>query len=416
MNEVRGIFINYRREDSAGSAGRLHDRLEANFGSDKVFMDVEGIQSGEDFAEAIDAKLASCDVFIAVIGRGWLKAADQYGRRRLDTPTDWTRLELAAALSRGLLIIPLLVEDAELPPADALPGDLVRLVDLQAMEIHHATFHEDVKRLLDRIQQHTKLRQGAGMTPSNLPAGTVRVHPKDKSEYAWVPREPSGSDAYLRTMSPMSATTARNPSIPWRSAAASGSAGHRPPSQRSVATSLREDCKCHARPKTIQTGRIPISHRQWSWGRAHDCSALIGGRLPTEAQWEYAARGGVDGRIYPWGDTITPKDANYFDNKDWGSPSPVGCFPPTGFNLYDMIGNVWEWVADWFDPDIYSKRSQIKPTIDPQVYKNETDKRIVRGGSWRSIPAEVRTSIRGFQTPLDGFTDFGSRCLVDDIQ
>jgi hypothetical protein len=130
---MTGIFISYRRGDSAGSAGRLHDRLERTFGADHVFMDAERIQSGEDFAEVIDARLASCEVFIAVIGRNWLKAADQHGRRRLDIPNDWVRTEIAAALSRGLLVIPLLVEDAELPPPDALPGDLVRLPELQEM-------------------------------------------------------------------------------------------------------------------------------------------------------------------------------------------------------------------------------------------------------------------------------------------
>ena len=412
---MRGIFINYRRGDSAGSAGRLYDRLEQTFGADKVFMDVEGIQSGEDFAEMIDGRLASCDVFIAVIGRSWLRAVDQYGRRRLDIPTDWTRLELAAALSRGLLIIPLLVEDAELPPADALPGELVRLADLQAMEIHHTTFYADVQRLLERIQQHSKLR-GDGMTTTSLPAGTVRIHPKDELPYVWVPPG-----------------TFRMGRVPQDNVTDERYDGEKPqhPVEISRGFWLGQTpvtvaaFRRFVTARGLQMPRSPKDNPNWSehqypvvnvsWGRAREYSAWIGGRLPTEAQWEYAARGGFENRIYPWGDTITPKDANYFDNKDWQSPSPVGSFPPNGFNLHDMIGNVWEWVADWWDEGAYGKRSQVKATIDPQVYKNETDKRIVRGGSWRSIPVEARTSLRGYQTPLDGFTDFGLRCLLDDI-
>src|ERR1041384_136459 len=123
---MTNIFISYRRGDGAGSAGRLHDRLEKTFGPGHIFMDVEVIQPGEDFGEVIDSKLANCEVFIVVIGKNWLKSADGYGRRRLDLPDDWVRLEIAAALSRWLLVIPLLVEDAELPPAEALPGELVR--------------------------------------------------------------------------------------------------------------------------------------------------------------------------------------------------------------------------------------------------------------------------------------------------
>ncbi|HTU54044.1 MAG TPA: toll/interleukin-1 receptor domain-containing protein, partial [Acetobacteraceae bacterium] len=90
---IRGVFISYRRADAAGSAGRLYDRLVGALGTDRVFMDVAGIESGEDFAEIIDATLASCSVFIVVIGRNWLTAADEYGRRRVDQPADWVRVE-----------------------------------------------------------------------------------------------------------------------------------------------------------------------------------------------------------------------------------------------------------------------------------------------------------------------------------
>ena len=95
---MKGIFISYRREDSAGYAGRLYDRLAGHFGADRVFMDVEGIEPGVDFVDAIESAVASCEVLIVIIGNEWL-AADAAGKRRLDDPKDFVRIETAAALA-----------------------------------------------------------------------------------------------------------------------------------------------------------------------------------------------------------------------------------------------------------------------------------------------------------------------------
>lgn len=412
---MRSVFISYRRGDSDGTAGRLYDRFEAKFGKDKVFFDVSDIEAGEAFAEAIEEKLASCSVFIAVIGQNWLKAADQYGKRRLDLPTDWVRLELSAALSRGLLVIPLLVDkDAALPPGDALPGDLARLPDLQAEEVHHKTFNQDVNRLLDRIEREMNAKEGKVAVAANLPAGTIRVHPKDESEYVWVPpgrfqmgRVPGDDVADQRY-------DIEKPRHPVQISRGFW-LGRGPVTVRAF--------RWFTAARGLQMPRPTKDNPNWkehdhpivnvTWGHARDYCAWVGGRLPTEAQWEYAARGGLADQIYPWGAAITPDRANYGGHRN--GTSRVGEFPAYGFELYDMIGNVWEWVADWYDEEVYATRSASNPTVDPQVYKNPSDKRVVRGGSWRSIPDETRTSLRGFQTPNDGFTDFGFRCLIDEM-
>jgi hypothetical protein len=154
---MSGIFISYRRDDTGPVASTLHEGLRARFGPAAVFMDVAGIEPGEDFGAVIDEKVGFCDALIAVIGTGWLASADAAGRRRLDDPSDWVRLEIAAALDRGIKVIPLLVDGATLPPARALPGPLARLPQHQALELRAERFDADVRRLGDTLE-----RLGAG--------------------------------------------------------------------------------------------------------------------------------------------------------------------------------------------------------------------------------------------------------------
>jgi sulfatase modifying factor 1 len=411
---MASVFISYRRRDSAGYAGRLYDRLVKAFGSGHVFMDTEQIASGEDFAEAIDARIATCEVFLAVIGPRWLKAADEDGRRRLDAPDDSVRMEIAAGLSRGLLVIPVLVEVTGLPRAEALPGELVRLCELQAMELREGPFHQDVDRLLERIADATD--QPKKLQEPSLPAGTIRVHPRDECEYSWIP-----PGQFVMGRVPGDNLQEERYDIEKPRHPVSISRGFwisRGPV--TVAAYKR-----YAAARRIPMPRSPKDNPNWwkndhpivnvTWAQARDYCAWVGGRLPTEAQWEYAARGGIDGQIYPWGNDIDPSRANYSDNRDWQGTSPVGTFPAKGFSLYDSAGNVFEWVADWYDENLYATRSPHTATLDPQVYRSDTGKRVVRGGSWQSIPSEVRTSLRGFQTPNDGFTDFGFRSLVDSL-
>src|SRR4051794_19678564 len=131
---MKGIFISYRRQDTAGYAGRLYDRLAGHFGADRVFMDVEGIEPGLDFVDAIERAVGSCEVLIVIIGPGWL-ATDSAGKRRLDDPKDFVRIETGAALARHIRVVPVLVDKAAMPLAEELPADLAPLVRRQAIEL-----------------------------------------------------------------------------------------------------------------------------------------------------------------------------------------------------------------------------------------------------------------------------------------
>ncbi|HKJ01305.1 MAG TPA: toll/interleukin-1 receptor domain-containing protein [Longimicrobiales bacterium] len=146
------VFISYRRSDTRGDAGRLFDRLSGYFGSDHVFMDVDDIDPGQDFAVVLQKALARCGALIVLIGPGWVDVQREDGSRRLDDPADFVRVEIRAALGRGARVIPVLVGGAKLPQADQLPDDLAGLLRHQAFEITDPDFHADVDRLIAGVE------------------------------------------------------------------------------------------------------------------------------------------------------------------------------------------------------------------------------------------------------------------------
>jgi alkylated DNA nucleotide flippase Atl1 len=148
------IFLSYRREDTRHVVGRVGDRLTDHFGDERVFVDVDTIEPGLDFAEAIADAVGSCQVLLALIGDRWLDSADRKGRRRLDDANDLVRLEIQAALERNVRVIPVLVDGVAMPTAEELPPSLAGLARRQAFELSYSRFRDDAKRLvglLDRV-------------------------------------------------------------------------------------------------------------------------------------------------------------------------------------------------------------------------------------------------------------------------
>jgi C1A family cysteine protease len=151
---MSGVFISYRRDDSAGHAGRLYDHLKRAFGIDGVFMDLDNIGRGDTFAETLTAKLRESDVLIAVVGRRWLTLTDAAGQRRLDNPDDWVREEIRTALTAGHLVIPLRVDGAALPAPSDLPEDIRGLMARQWAEVRDgSSFENDVEDLTRDIRR-----------------------------------------------------------------------------------------------------------------------------------------------------------------------------------------------------------------------------------------------------------------------
>ena len=160
------IFINYRRDDSISTAGRLHDRLAQTFGRNNLFMDVDHIPAGVDFVEYLHGQVAACRVFLAVIGPNWLDAKDDSGRRRFDNPDDFVTIEIAAALARNIRVIPVLVDGARTPKADKLPDSVKPLVRRNAVEVRNAHFGRDAEALANKVREALQgARPGTGRWP-----------------------------------------------------------------------------------------------------------------------------------------------------------------------------------------------------------------------------------------------------------
>jgi len=173
---MSGTFISYRREDAAGYAGRLRESLERRLGPSRVFRDVDTLRPGQDFVQAIEARLTDCRVMLTVIGREWAGARDMTGSRRLDEPYDFVRLEIAAALARpNVLVVPVLVEGAAMPAASELPENIRPLARRHAVTIRDETWDADVDRLVGVIESATGAvdpsRADAPISPARLWAG-----------------------------------------------------------------------------------------------------------------------------------------------------------------------------------------------------------------------------------------------------
>ena len=492
-----GIFISYRREDTADAAGRLYDLLRARFGHRRVFMDVDTIKPGEVFAESIGRTVGSCDALVAMIGPSWLTHKDAEGLRRLDDEKDFVRLELTAALKRNVRVIPCLIGGAGMPRREDLPNELAGLVDRHALELTHASFRRDTEQLVESLEEIVGGRRRVAVrwlvavaavlafsvvgylfflrtsVPPDEEIAGLSVGPEFSAEPPSpqpesTPEQPIPTDQGAGGQPvPSGGSASASPRIAVKksSSSAAGSAPKAspkalaPPKPGTVRTNptdgLRyvwippgkfmagcspgdKDCRGDEMPQGLMIiirgfwmGETEVTQAAWrkvintdpsnfkgdnlpvesvSWVEANRYCGEVGGRLPTEAEWEYAARAGTTSARYgelrdiAWyadNSGIRELDSGRFRTgtqttalydaleENGNRPHPVGTKLPNAWGLYDLLGNVNEWAAG----------------------QSADRNRPVRWGNWGAQPGRVSASARNDWPEKYDSDDTGFRCV-----
>jgi formylglycine-generating enzyme required for sulfatase activity len=423
------IFISYRRVDSSDVTGRIYDRLVTAFDRNSVFKDVDSIPFGVDFREHLDGAVSQCQVCLVVVGRTWLEAKDEAGRRRLDSTQDFVRIEIESALKRKIPVIPVLVGGASMPGPEQLPPSLEPLAYRNGAQVRSdPDFHRDMDRLIAGIQQHF----GAAQTPQPSP-------PQQKQTFTFevVTVNDQGQEidrklgqAEYRAEDLGNGITLDTVAIPGGTfEMGSKEAEDEQPIHRvTVApfwmgkfavTQEQYEAVMGTNPSNFKGAKRPVEQVSW-----HDAVAFcqrlsekLGHqyRLPSEAEWEYACRAGTTTPFY-FGATLTSDLANYSGTKTYANEpkgknraqtTDVGAFFPNAFGLYDMHGNVWEWCVDHWHESYQGAPSDGSAWID----KNDNDYRLLRGGSWDYAPWFCRSAYRYFVTPDGRLNFFGFRVV-----
>jgi formylglycine-generating enzyme required for sulfatase activity len=408
-------------------------------------MDVDAIALGADYVNVMGVEIAKCDVLLAVIGPNWIDARDEAGRRRLDSEQDYVRIEIAAALHRGIPVIPILLEGTRVPKLEQLPDDLKSLTQRNALNVRHVSFHADMDKLVSslrggaaaqapgRIKIDAKksfgapdgmFRPGLGRTewfkdydnwsidsgPEMvlIPPGTfIMGSPENEPE-----RQGNEGPQHKVTIGHMFAV-ARHGVTRKQFAAFIESSGYKAQVGSQVFDHETAKWKFDRKLTWDNTGirqddNHPVVCVSWNDAKAYVAwlTKVTGKayRLLNEAEREYVARAGTTTPFW-WGSAISPSQANYNPSygpyKGGGSKGefrektvPVRNFAANPWGLFEVHGNVYEWCEDvWHDnyagapTDGSAWLADSPPRADPR-------RRVIRGGSWSDMPQFLRSANR----------------------
>jgi len=195
------VFINYRRDDTAEAAQAVYAQLSHHFSIAHLFMDTSSLEGGQDWPARIESALHQAKALLCIVGRHWLSCDDAYGRRRIDLDEDWVRREIEYALHNRTPLYPILIEDAQMPPAAALPDSIRDFAAKQALYLRRSTWMSDLRLLVSRLEedgllaeQHSSLEHPSYPDPAkqNKPALTEEALAERLKEldgwYPWTER------------------------------------------------------------------------------------------------------------------------------------------------------------------------------------------------------------------------------------
>ena len=375
------VFLCHASGDKPAVRDLYHRLKKDGF---QPWLDEEDLLPGQDWRLEIPKAVQNSDVVLVCLSAGAINK-DGYVQK-----------EIKFALDRAdekppgtIFIIPARLEECAVPE---------RLSSWHWVNLFQGNGYE---RLLPALRLKG---QSLGLHASSLaiPAGTVKVNLKDGLEYVWIPpgeflmgAAPGDGEAYPD----------EKPQHPVRISKGFW-LGKTPVTVATYKRFAKETRRSMPGPPSFNPSWEKEDHPivNVSWDDAQPYCAWAGVRLPTEAEWEYAARGGKEGLKYPWGNEISPNRANYAENHK--GTTPVLKFAvQNDWGLHDMAGNVWEWVADCYGDDYYKQKSGTDP-----VGPSSGADRVVRGGSWFFFPRNVRVSVRSWGEPTVRCSDIGFRC------
>jgi formylglycine-generating enzyme required for sulfatase activity len=379
-------------------------------------MDIASIPIGVDFQHHIEDNLAGCHVFLAVIGPKW--AGKKGSHRRIDDSEDYVRIEIEAALARGILVIPLLIDRTRMPSTADLPPSLAPLAKRNALRVDSLLdFHAHVEKLIRGIESNMRREPPVAHTPekartNSLGMKLVRIEPgeflmgsiegqinllmwlfSESRRASFDDEQPQHSVRITRPffLGVHQVTQGQYQSIMGDNPSRFEGSDELPVESVSWFDAVQFCNKLSERENRSPCYRI--------YGTKVSVLNGNGYRLPTEAEWEYACRSGSS-MLYPFGDDASEIGEHILAWSAWyGSNSqdtthPVGQKRPNSWGLYDMLGNVWEWCQDAYDAAYYTN----SPPGDPPG-PAAGSRRVIRGGSWVNDARFCRPASRDRSTP-----------------
>jgi formylglycine-generating enzyme required for sulfatase activity len=387
------IFFCYRRVDTGELVDRIYSDLARKFARGTIFRDVDSIPLGVAFPDYIAKRLRVCRVVLVFIGRDWLDMRNEKGQRRLDDPADHVRIEIETGLAAtNTRVIPVLLRQAEMPDSDKLPDSMRALSGLNAASIRGAgdDYKNDLKSLLKSLRLITNEVVGAGVSGTAELPEMITV--KGGSFLM-------GSDQ-LEIEKPVRTVVINDFEL-----------------SKHLITFANYDFYCDVKgitkpdDKNWGRGARPVVNVTWleavafcNWVSevnglkaiyiVQDESTLIldtnGYRLPTEAEWEYAARGGKRDKGYTYAGSNSLDQVGWHEGNSGKRTHPIGELNSNELGIHDLSGNVWEWCADVCHDDYHDA-----PTDGTAwLIGGKAGSRIVRGGYWGSRPIDCRVSAR----------------------